>query len=192
MMKSDFKGVVKLRKGFCFFLFGFLGMISLAVTILPTTSYACKCLEPQSVEKEMEHATAVFSGKIIGERNQKTQQKILFEVKETWKGVTETQVILVTDFSDCNVNFYQEQEYLVYASEVNGELTSESCSRTIELSGAEEDLATLGKGDAPTDEVNLKSELSPFAIYKNMWIPVIGVVVGGILLVWWQQRKNKN
>ena len=168
------------------------GLITLTLTTPSSKAYACKCVEKQSVIREMEQSKAVFSGKVIGELNQESQQKILFEVKEAWKGITESQVILVTELSDCSVNFYLGGEYLVYASENDGELTSDFCNRTTELSGGNEDLEILGEGSPPTNEVNLESEIKPFEKYRKMWIPIMGIVVTGFLLVWWQLRKNKN
>jgi hypothetical protein len=166
------------------------GLLTIGLTITPSTSYACKCVGPQSVEREMDRSQAVFSGQVIELLNQKSQQKILFEVNESWKGVSESQVILVSVLSDCSVNFYQGGEYLIYAREYEGELTTNICSRTIELSKAEEDLALLGKGNVPTKKVELESELNHPALFKKMWMPVFGLIVAGFLLVWWNIRKN--
>jgi len=97
-----------MKRGFIFALGLWFGMIIFAITNNPSTVFACKCVEQQSVEKEKKQSTAVFSGKVIGELNQKSQQKILFEVKKAWKGVTDSQVILVSELSDCSVNLYEE------------------------------------------------------------------------------------
>ena len=94
----------------------------ISMSIVPTTSYACSCAQPPSVEDELERSQAVFSGKVLEVKEQKNfsgymKKRVLIEVAETWKGVSESQVIITTGSGggDCGYEFQVGQEYLVYA-----------------------------------------------------------------------------
>ena len=150
----------------------------LSLSIGPITSYACDCVKPPSVEDELERSQAVFSGKVleVNEINKGYMKKrVLLEVAETWKGVSESQVIITTGSGggDCGYKFHVGEEYLVYAnpSSMYGgqeELVSIICDRTTELSTAQEDLAVLGEGKAPPKQVDLtrkESNQSNFMIW---------------------------
>ncbi|GAM13163.1 cbiN domain protein [Mesobacillus selenatarsenatis SF-1] len=135
-------------------------------------------MELQSVEKELESSEAVFSGKIIDITTEKNNRKILFEVEETWKGVSQTEIILKDEWSSCSLNFSKGESYLVYADDFQGEMTSDICNRTKALSGAGEDLATLGKGTTPTEEVDLKNQLrNPVVRYIYIWLPLVSLLI---------------
>ena len=120
--------------------------------------------------EELERAKAVFSGKLLLSKNERQQEGMrgaieywsahLFEVQETWKGVSQTQAIVYGDLSDCGA-FYQEGEtYLVYAYEYKEkELFTSSCYRTVELSHAQDDLNSLGPGHTDLEEVNLRGKM---------------------------------
>jgi hypothetical protein len=138
-----------------------------AMTSFPSVSYACKCAGPPSIEKELERSNAVFSGKVIDIDNNRNNQKILFEVEEAWKGVSKTQIILTDEQSSCSLNFSEGKSYLVYAYDFQGDLTTNICDRTKELSSAKDDLEYLGEGTSPTEEVNLNH---PFGIPAYIWL----------------------
>lgn len=62
---------------------------------------------------------------------------------------------------------------MVYAHEFQGELTTDICDRTRELSVGD-DLVTLGTGSKPTEEVDLKSKLqNPIIHTMYIWVPLI-------------------
>jgi hypothetical protein len=166
-------------------------VIVLAATVIlfPTATQACKCVEPPSVEKEFERSKAVFSGKVIDIRNDKNNRNILFEINETWKGISQTQIILRDELSSCSLNFFEGESYLVYAYDFKDELTTNICDRTKELSSADEDLATLGKGSTPTKEVDLKNKLrSPVVNYIYIWLPLVGIFI--VLLIVIRRRSR--
>ncbi len=141
------------------FIYSIIIVALLFIAGFPTESHACKCSGPPSVEQELERSEAVFKGKIIDIKNKRTNRKILFEVEETWKGLSNTQIILTEELSSCSLDFFEGNSYLVDAYEIQGELTTNMCDRTKDLSDAGEDLLALGKGAKPTKEVNLKSQL---------------------------------
>ncbi len=75
-----------------------------------------------------------------------------FAVTRVWKGINQPTVVVVTPASSasCGFAFVQGQEYLVYASEIEGQLQTILCSRTALITMAGEDLAALGAGSAPS------------------------------------------
>lgn len=165
-------------------------LLAASLTTFPTTSYACKCVEPQSVEKELESSKAVFSGKIVDINNEKNNRKLLFEVRESWKGISQTQVILTDELSSCSLDFLEGESYLVYAYDFQGDLTTNICDRTKELSSAGEDLETLGKGSTPTEEVDLKKTLhSPVVNYIYIWLPLVSLL---IMSVYFIRKRSRN
>ncbi|MBT2659995.1 hypothetical protein [Bacillus sp. ISL-45] len=159
-------------------------LLAAALTTLPTASHACKCVEEKSVEKEMESSKAVFIGKILYIKNKNNNRKILFEVKETWKGVSQTEIILKDEWDSCSIDFFDGESYLVYAYDFQGELTTNICDRTKELSSAGEDLAALGKGSRPTEEVNLQNKLqSPVVRYIYIWLPLVSLMIVSLIFI---------
>jgi len=158
--------------------------ISFTMIAFPTTSYACKCVESKSPTEEVGESSAVFSGKVIDQldKNNGRTQSVLFEVKESWKGINQTQVIVVTERSSasCGYEFTAGNEYIVYANETDGTLTVNLCSRTELLSAASEDLEELGKGEKPSEQVKLDlndSEERPFWIVLSFLVVIFGFVV---------------
>ena len=170
----------------------------ISMSIVPTTSYACSCVEPPSVEDELERSQAVFSGKVLEVKEQKDfrgymKKRVLIEVAETWKGVSESQVFITTGSGggDCGYEFQVGQEYLVYATESTmygsqAELVTIICDRTTELGAAQEDLAVLGEGKEPTVQVDLTVEKSNLM----MWVIANIILVIVIFLAWrWYKKR---
>ncbi|WP_226641371.1 hypothetical protein [Mesobacillus subterraneus] len=165
-------------------------LLAIGLTTFPTASHACKCVEEKSIEKELESSKAVFSGKVIEIKTSNNNRKVLFEVEETWKGVSQTEIILEDEWSSCSTDFFEGESYLVYAHEFQGELTTDICDRTRELSSAEGDLATLGTGATPTEEVDLKSKLqNPIIHNMYIWVPLIILFV---LIAFFIRKRTKS
>jgi hypothetical protein len=165
-------------------------LLAAGLTSFPTASHACKCVEEKSVEKELETSEAVFGGKVIEIKNENSNRKILFEVEDTWKGVSQTEIILEDEWSSCSTDFYEGESYLVYAHEFQGELTTDICDRTRELSSAGDDLATLGTGAKPTEEVDLREQLrSPIVHYIYIWLPLVGFLIVFVMFI--RKRSGK-
>ncbi|WLR57489.1 hypothetical protein LC048_11900 [Mesobacillus subterraneus] len=159
-------------------------LLAAGLTTFPTSSHACKCVKEKSVEKELESSKAVFSGKVIDIKNKNNKRKILFEVEDTWKDVSQTEIILEDEWSSCSIDFFKGESYLVYAYEFQGQLTTNICDRTKELSSAGEDFVTLGKGSAPTEEVDLQKQLqSPVVRYIYIWIPLVSLMIVSIIFI---------
>jgi hypothetical protein len=187
------------KKTFFIFLVLFFTFSFISISILPGTGFACSCAEPPAVEDEFEQSTAVFTGKVREIKEQKhlggrMTKKVLFDVTKTWKGVSESQVIIATGFGggDCGYEFQNDEEYLVYASPSTiygdkDDLTTIICDRTNEVSAAQDDLIILGEGKVPTETVNLENEwngISPYA-----WILAIIVIVAVAFFIWKRFKK---
>ncbi|RDU37926.1 hypothetical protein DRW41_08945 [Neobacillus piezotolerans] len=167
------------------------------ITVGSSVSYACKCDGQPSVGDEFEKSAAVFTGKVIDIKEEKESgtdsrtKKVLFEVSGTWKGLTESQVLLGYYQTSCSIDFKKGKEYLVYAKENpdfknKAVLTSEVCNRTVEVGKAGEDLAFLGQGDSPVKQVNLQEEMERSAASSSLllWSPVLGVAALVGLFIW--------
>lgn len=162
-------------------------------------SYACSCVSVGSVDKELKQAKAVFSGKVIESKHNKRggYYSVLFEVSKSWKGVKTNQIIIKTGQGggDCGFSFVKGQNYLVYAheSEMYGKksLTAIICSRTNELSSAQEDLKLLGDGKVPTKKVDYLKEFKRgnSAIIRTIIIISCAII---LLLVFLAKSGNKN
>lgn len=176
----------------------------------PTTSYACSCMAPISVQEELTKNSAVFSGKVIDildvNKNNKIQSSadpiaFLFEVDEAWKGIDQTQVIVYTerDSASCGYPFTINDEYMVYANEIEGQLKTNICSRTANLSSAFADIEELGFGEKPTEHVNLEFEAKSIegeVSTNNFFIDnvsyVISIIVIALIAGIYLLRRNKK
>lgn len=136
-----------------------------------TTSYACSCVEPNSVKDEVQRSSAVFSGEVIDivDKNKSASLQssddpiaVLFEVDESWKGVNQTQVVVYTERSEasCGYEFSLNNEYLVYAQEIDGTIKASYCSKTSLLTLADQDLIELGIGEKPTEQVSIDLDVN--------------------------------
>jgi hypothetical protein len=116
------------------------------------------------------------------------KKSILFEVKNTWKGVSQFQIIIDTYIDSIGYDFKVGNEYLVYANQSDlKRLETNICDGTKELSTAEEDSTVLGAGKPPTEEINLQDTFNNNPLY--LWISVIGIVF--IVLFFLRRRKKR-
>lgn len=207
------KGKVSIFLLFCF-------IVSMMTIYTPSSVYACSCAQPLTVEEELDRSEAVFTGRVLEVKEIKNlngymTKSALFEVSEIWKGGAESQIIVHTGGGggDCGYHFEEGKEYLVYANLSNmygdkEQLVSIMCDRTNKLAQAQDDLAILGEGKlpteqvnlagdvakleqgkVPTEQVNLNEELKPTQSYVG--VIVVGIIVLGLIVffVWRKQRK---
>jgi hypothetical protein len=176
-------------------------VVSTMTIFIPSKVHACSCAMPQPVEAQINRSEAVFAGRVIEVKEHRSlggriTKSALFEVSQIWKGGSESQIIIHTGGGggDCGYHFEEGKDYLVYAqpSTMYGDkavLVTIICDRTNVLTQAQEDLAILGEGKAPTEHVNLNGELGRIDPY--VWVTVSGIIIIGIMIffVWRKVRK---
>jgi hypothetical protein len=133
-----------------------LSVIALVTAVQPSCAYACSCRPPGPPAEALANATAVFSGKVTAlsapvDGGGTDPVQVTFAVTNGWKGADQSTIVIVTPSSSasCGVGLVEGQEYLVYATESEGSLQTNLCSRTTQLAMAGEDLAVLGAGTPP-------------------------------------------
>jgi hypothetical protein len=119
-------------------------------------SASASCVPPEPPLQNLQHSDAVFSGQVvsIGSSNILNElfgwgYPVTFNVLESWKGVTQTTVVLEGQSrTSTEFPFQQGQRYLVYAyHEGNngaGSLTTNGCKGTKLLHDAHDDVLELG------------------------------------------------
>jgi hypothetical protein len=195
----ELEGGVAVRKIINLILMTFI-VLSIMTSFIPSTVYACSCASPPDVEAQFSRSEAVFAGRVLEVKEQRylngsMTKAALFEVSHIWKGGTESQIIINTGSGggDCGLNFEEGKEYLVYAhpSTMYGDkelLITIICDRTNALDQTQEDLAVLGEGKVPTEQVNLEGNL--YRLNPYFWVTMIGIAVIGttIFFVWRRAR----
>ncbi|NQX61455.1 hypothetical protein HQN88_21540 [Paenibacillus qinlingensis] len=149
--------------------------------VLPGKSYACSCALQTDPIKAVEQSKAVFSGKVLAiepkvlDINGILDHKIAvhFDVEKSWKGMNETQAIVLTNLGEpsCGYTFGQGESYLVFAYDYDFKgnmLQTSSCSLTKKLTNATSELSKMGQGVEPIENVSLKGKMDTMA-YTNKW-----------------------
>lgn len=166
-----------------------LATITFALAVLahpPGRAFACSCVPSPPPAEAAGQSQAVFSGTVVTVGTQPAGQAgmpvlVTFDLKETWKGPNGPQLTLGTSGSSasCGYEFVTGEEYLVYATIQDGQLTTSLCSRTAPLADAGVDLAALGPGTAPNTGVTGPEggAPEPAAPAGLPWAPIgLGVV----------------
>jgi hypothetical protein len=172
-------------------------LITMTILLIPLPIYACSCAESPSVQGELERSGVVFRGKVMEINDVNNSKKVLFNVKEIWKGLEVSQTIIETGMGggDCGFEFKTGQEYLVYASDTKeyGDYYSTGiCDRTSAIQSAGEDLELLGQGMTPTRDIDLSDEVRsifPNGIVLVMWIGIGVFVLVTVVAVYRLKKK---
>lgn len=130
---------------------------------------ACTCAPSSSPSYAFEGSQAVFVGTVseitkpeYDEKNPKSYQrpKVIFNVQEAFKGVTEKKFTLLQGGgADCVYNFKENESYLVYARSGENGFYAFLCSRTTVLKNAAQDLGCVR---------NIKNGLKDLSIFGNI------------------------
>ncbi len=169
-----------------------LALVALAHVVNPTCVFACRCRPPEPPANALASATSVFAGRVTAlagavDSGGPDPVQATFAVTRVWKGVDQPTAVVVTPASSasCGFAFEQGQEYLVYASDVDGRLQTIACSRTALLAHAGEDLAALGAGSAPSpaDEAGTPTTLpATGATLRTFGQPPV-IALGALMLM---------
>ena len=179
-------------------LIGMLTILMLALLPLTTRAYACSCRDENSPEVASRQADAIFAGEVVGANVNWTgifsgewmDKSILFEVVSTYKGVSQSQVV-VTVFESCcrwsPVVFNVGEAYLIYAKATSGDKWETSYwDGTRPIAEANDYLSTLGPGNLPSQSVDLSDQF--FLTQYGR----VGLLVGLLVLVYFLLRKYRS
>ncbi|MBI3010660.1 MAG: hypothetical protein HYY57_06740 [Candidatus Omnitrophica bacterium] len=140
-----------------------IAFLALGMLVIGRVAYACSCLPPAPPKEALEKTDRVFLGVVERNEAKGTPYKIdmddgwqlgypykeaTFRVITVWKGPSEPVVNVTTSFhsSMCGYDFQVGSEYVVYATEHEGTVSANICSRTRLRHEAQQDLEELGKG----------------------------------------------
>ena len=174
-----------------------------------SSSYACSCVQPGSALDELDKRDFVFSGKVKNMVDPKKNEVILssadpitihFDVKEVWKGINESEVLVVTerDSASCGFNFVMNEEYLVYGNMIEGKKHVSVCSKTTLLNEATADLNELGEGKLPTEIVTIEYDEDEGTNSGNqqdssvIWIVLLSVFVSILISISYLLVRKKK
>ncbi|WP_052124102.1 hypothetical protein [Ureibacillus manganicus] len=167
-----------------------------------SVTYACSCAQPGSPSEELNKSSAVFSGKVVKivDNNKNVIFKssadpleIHFQVIETWKGISVSDVVVKTsrDSASCGYTFALNEEYLIYTNGEEGYYQVNLCSRTAPLANASTDLNELGQGAPPTEKVQVDEDNQMNNHFLN--ITLISILLFIIILIgFYIFKSNKN
>ncbi|MDQ4127276.1 MAG: hypothetical protein M3151_04905 [Actinomycetota bacterium] len=135
----------------------------LAGTLQVREARACSCAGTPSVKEGLRSSDAVFWGEAVSVEEQGLassappfQNPVTFEVRESWKGVSQERVIVHGQGPEasCGLDFDEGKSYLVFAYHAGkgegGPLETDLCTATSPLSGVEAAPRALG---SPTDQL---------------------------------------
>lgn len=177
----------------------------LASTLHVREARACSCAGGFSVQEELRDSEAVFWGEAVSVEEQGFTSSVppflgpvTFEVRESWKGVSQEQVIVHGQGHEasCGLDFDEGKTYLVFAYHVgkgeDGSLETGLCTATAALSEVEAAPAALGPptGQLPDtggpDAWSFGDDLTAAAVV------VLGLLVlTGVLLACHQRRDQR-
>ncbi len=177
-------------------------LVMLVWAVQPRCAWACSCIPPGSPTQERDRSTAVFAGRVTDVSTPASNVAITVAVHEVWKGDVGSSVEITTprDSAACGYQFVAGEEYVIYASESEGQLETTLCSRTQPLADAADDLAALGDGQAPTGSTaetpqpsvlpNTSGEIEPPALDLLALVAVGGLGVLAVSVAGYMWRKH--
>ena len=125
----------------------------LLLLLAPAPAAACDCtFKPLSSAVRADYPF-IFEGKVVEQRflhPTLTVDRVVFEVKRVWNGVTTKRMTVSSVVSDCMFGFQLDHTYVVFAwRDEKGQPTTLHCSPTVESSQAAKVLAHLGQATVP-------------------------------------------
>ena len=115
---------------------------------------------------------------------------ILVEIERSWITEVDSQIIVATDYT-WGYEFKEGNKYLIYISEVDGELISSPCSTTIEMNNPKQATELFGEGLRPKLQVNLEHKMwFMFEQDIDVYIVVVALVFVVIAVRFMRARKK--
>lgn len=152
-------------------------LIMLMLLSFNTSVEALSCAEKPSVKEEMQASELVFKGIVSGQ----TKQKVQFHVTKVWKGDVGPRLTLAQEMW---IPFEDGEEYIVFASDYQGELQARLCGNTSLAAGLDEN--ALGASIPITAPA-----ISDF--WKGFMIGMgVTLVIAGAVILGWMYRKKRR
>ncbi|KGE17293.1 hypothetical protein [Paenibacillus wynnii] len=162
---------------------------------------ALSCVEVGSPQEALEEYSGAVYGEVIQIRVDLKQEGftgskekiryILVDVERSWKTEVDSQIILATDYT-WGFDFKEGNKYLIYISEVAGELSSSPCSSTIEMNNLNQATELFGEGFRPKQQVNLEHKMwFMFEQDIDLYI-VVAIVIVAISFFFMRASKKKG
>lgn len=162
----------------------------------PGVVSACSCAASGTPQEELAAFEAVFAGRVRSVEHTFDPDaqsvspwdhtKVGFTVNTVWKGDVTRSIEVATPPTggSCGYPFQEGTTYIVYAygSAAEGGFTASLCSRTAPLSAAQEDIAALGRGQAPGGEA-VGGTPSGDGDSGSVGVVLVVVVVVGVIVV---------
>ncbi|WP_339305565.1 hypothetical protein NST33_25680 [Paenibacillus sp. FSL L8-0435] len=161
---------------------------------------ALSCAESGGPQEQLE----IYDGAVYGEVKQVkvdlkqegftgTKEKIryiLVEVERSWNTEVDSQLIIATNFT-WGFDFKEGNKYLIYFSEVDGELSSSPCSSTIEMNNINQATELFGEGFPPKQQVNVEHKMW-FMFEQDIDLFIVGVVVFAAIFIFFMRVRKKK
>lgn len=112
------------------------------------------------------------------------------EVERSWNTEVDSQLIIATNFT-WGFDFKEGNKYLIYFSEVDGELSSSPCSSTIEMNNINQATELFGEGFPPKQQVNLEHKMW-FMFEQDIDLFIVGVVVFAAIFTFIMRVRKKK
>ena len=180
-------------------------MSALVLLSNPEAVYACSCAASGTPQEELAAFEAVFAGRVrsvehtfdpdASSVSPWDHTKVGFTVNRVWKGDVTRSIEIATPPTggSCGYPFEEGKQFIVYAygSATEGGFTASLCSRTAPLSEAQEDIAALGRGQAPGGEAVGGTPGPGDADSGSVGVVLVAVIVGALVVagvVVWARR----
>jgi len=142
-----------------------------ALLFLSGPLFSAECLCPTASPQDLfETATSVFRGSVDEiQTSGKNSTRYLFIVNDTFKGETQTEIILqdAGAGTPCELTFEKNKEYLVYVRWEWGLLKTSQCWGTKVMDQAKADQAIIGPGNEWKEKVYPKLREACMGTYQT-------------------------
>lgn len=162
-----------------------LGVLVAVALAWSQPAHACSCVQPQPPRVSFGESGSVFEGRVVSLEHAPQLHRITarLEVLRRWKGAPGKTVDAVTidEGSNCGFAFAQGRSYLIYASESQGPVSVNLCSRTRASDAAASDFAALNALVRPvTPTRSSEGDAAPTPSPPPLAAPSHAVAVGPV------------
>lgn len=154
-------------------------ILLIGFSIIPL-AYACECM-PQTMEEKMQNNEMIFSGQVSSIIQSEFENTVEVKISNMWKGNFKEIIQVTTDKSDCGIVFVENEHYIIYAKNIDGELKTDRCDGTRPLEKASEDIEFL-------------NSVSNYSFDLNIILVIFGIVGAGIIiaLTFWKKYTSRK